>query len=299
MASLLYDSIFNKILPLGESIILSPAHGAGSVCGSKISERTWTTIGLEKQFNPLCQVKSEGDFIDLHARMLDRPPYFRKMEVLNLAGPPLIGRLPHLTPLSPQHFGEMIPTAQVVDSRDQVSFGGGHIPGSLSMWDAVLSGFAGWFLDYDNPILFVCDPEITEDIVRKMLRMGFDNLAGYLRGGMVSWVVSNQPIERISLVTAEQLCESMKKGEDQFLLDIRAEDEFAGQGLKNAEHIHLTQLLDNLDLVPKNKPVIPLCRSGNRSMLAASILKQQGWRDVKLLTGGLSAWRVNKCDFDL
>ena len=299
MAGLLYESIFNKILPLGESIILCPAHGAGSVCGSKISERTWTTIGLEKQSNPLCQAESLDDFIDLHARMLERPPYFRKMEVLNLEGPPLIGRLPDLSPLSPQEFGKMMPKAQVVDTRDQVSFSGGHIPGSLSMWENVLPGYAGWFLDYKKPILFVCDPGAAHDIARTMLRMGFDNLVGYLRAGMISWVVSGRPIDRMSLVTAEELCESMKAGVDQFLIDIRAENEFNGEGLKKAKHIHLTQLLDNLDLIPTDKPVIPLCRSGNRSMLAASILRQQGWRDVKLLTGGLSAWRVNKCGFDL
>lgn len=299
MANLLYDSIFNKILPLGDSIILCPAHGAGSVCGSKISERNWTTIGLEKKFNPLCQVKSEGDFVDLHARMLDRPPYFRKMEVLNLAGPPVIGRLPDLTPLSPKDFAEMIPTAQVVDTRDQVSFGGGHVTGSLSMWDTVLPGFAGWFLEYDKPIIFVCDPETTDDIGRKMLRMGFDHLVGYLRGGMLSWVVSGRPIERIPLVTADELCESMKVGKDQFILDVRAEDEFKGKGLKSAEHIHLTQILESLDKIPKDKSVIPLCRSGNRSMLAASLLKQRGWEDVKLLTGGLAAWRANECELDL
>lgn len=72
MAGLLYDSIFNKILPLGDDVLLCPAHGAGSVCGSKIAERTWTTIGMERKYNPLCLVKSEKEFFELHGKMLDR-----------------------------------------------------------------------------------------------------------------------------------------------------------------------------------------------------------------------------------
>jgi hydroxyacylglutathione hydrolase len=91
----------------------------------------------------------------------------------------------------------------------------------------------------------------------------------------------------------------MIHGKDLFLLDVRSEDELSGEGLKHANHIPLTNILENLDQIPKDKPVIPLCRSGNRSMLAASILQQKGWNDLKLLTGGLAAWRLNQCDFDL
>ena len=299
MAGLLYDSIFNKILSLGDSIILCPAHGAGSVCGSKIAERTWTTIGMERQFNPLCQAKSEKSFIDLHAQMLERPPYFRKMEVLNLSGPSASQQLPNFKPLSSKEFGKILPQAQVVDTRNQVAFGGGHIPGSLSMWDHVLPSFAGWFLDYEKPILFVCDPQNSEGIIRKMYRVGFDNLFGYLREGMLTWAVSGNPLEKIPLVTAFELCEMVKGEHIPFLLDVRSEDEFNGKGLKHAKHIHLTDILENLDEIPKDRNVIPLCRSGNRSMLAASILKQKGWKDVELLTGGLSAWRNVGCGFDL
>ncbi len=299
MALLLYDSIFNKILPLGDSIILCPAHGAGSVCGSTIAERTWTTIGMERQFNPVCQAKSEREFIELHAQILDRPPYFRKMEALNLSGPPASTRLTNLKPLSADDFGRILPQAQVVDTRDQVAFGCGHILSSLSMWDHVLTDFAGWFLDYEKPILFVCDPDKTQEIARKMFRIGFDNLAGFLREGILSWAVSGNPIEKIPLVTAFELCGLMKRGQIPFLLDVRAKDEFKGEGLKHAKHIHLTEMMERLDEVSKDQWVVPLCTRGNRSMLAASILKQKGWKDVKLLTGGLAAWRAYDCGIDL
>lgn len=185
MAGPLYDSIFNKILPLGDDVLLCPVHGAGSVCGSKIAERKWTTIGMERKYNPLCQVKSEKEFFDLHAKMLDRPPYFLKMEELNLAGAPVLGRLPVLKPFNPKAFEKEMKKAQLVDTRDQLAFGSGYIHGSLSTSLPILPSFAGWFLSYDEPILFVCDPDDTDEIVRTMIRMGFDQLSGYFRVGCV------------------------------------------------------------------------------------------------------------------
>jgi hydroxyacylglutathione hydrolase len=299
MAGMLYDSIFNKILPLGDDVLLCPAHGAGSVCGSKIAERTWTTIGMERKSNPLCKAKSEQEFLELHGKMLDRPPYFLNMEELNLAGPPILGTLPVLKPLNPKAFEKEMTKAQLVDTRDQFGFGGGHIPGSLSMYLPILPSFAGWFLSYDEPILFVCDPDDTEVIVRTMIRMGFDQLSGYLGKGILGWAVSGNIAEHIPLVTVSDFCSMMKKGGDQFVLDVRDDDEFKGEGLKHATHIHLTHLLEEIDEIPKGHPVFPLCRSGNRAMLAASLLKREGWKDINLLMGGLSAWRAYGCNFDL
>jgi len=299
MAGMLYDSIFNKILPLGDDVLLCPAHGAGSVCGSKIAERTWTTIGMERKSNPLCKVKSEQEFLELHGKMLDRPPYFLNMEELNLAGPPILGTLPVLEPLNPIAFEKEMTKAQLVDTRDQFGFGGGHIPGSLSMYLPILQSFAGWFLSYDKPILFVCDPDDTQVIVRTMIRMGFDQLSGYLGKGILGWAVSGNIAEHIPLVPVGDFCSMMKKGGDQFVLDVRDDDEFKGEGLKHATHIHLTHLLEEIDEIPKGHPVFPLCRSGNRAMLAASLLKREGWKDINLLMGGLSAWRAYGCNFDL
>jgi hydroxyacylglutathione hydrolase len=91
----------------------------------------------------------------------------------------------------------------------------------------------------------------------------------------------------------------MKKGGDQFVLDVRDDDEFTGEGLKHATHIHLPHLLKGLDEILRDQPVFPLCRSGNRAMLAVSVLKREGWNDVNFLMGGLSAWRAYACEFDL
>jgi len=154
-------------------------------------------------------------------------------------------------------------------------------------------------LSCDKPILFVCDPDDIEEIVRTMIRMGFDQLSGYLGKGLLGWAVSGNIAEHIPLVPVSDFCSMMKKGGDQFVLDVRDDDEFKGEGLKHATHIHLTHLLEEIDEIPKGHPVFPLCRSGNRAMLAASLLKREGWKDINLLMGGLSAWRAYGCNFDL
>ena len=299
MAGLLYESLFEKLLPLGDQVIVCPAHGAGSVCGSEIAERTWTTIGLERQFNPKLQVDDKHEFVAKFAKMLERPPYFRKMEKLNLEGAPVLGRLPDLTPLSPGALGERMEEAQVVDTRDQISFGGGHLRDSLCMWRDILASFAGWFFDYDQPLLFVTNGENNEGIVRTMVRLGFDNLGGYLTGGPVAWSKSGRALESIRMLSVDSFCQEIKTGGSRFLLDVRGEDELTGEGLRLAKRIHLTKLPDHLDDIPRDESVYIVCSSGFRSIIAASYLKRKGWQDLRVLIGGLEAWENFGCEFEL
>ncbi len=296
LAGQLYDSIFEKLLPLGEGVLLCPAHGAGSVCGSAISERTWTTIGLEKRINPALQVGSREEFIEKNASMLERPPYFRKMEKLNLAGPPVLGRLPMLQPLQPDAFEEAAKKGQVVDTRGEIAYGGAHLPGSLSIWEAGLPAYAGWYLDYDRPILIVTEAEDTRPIVRMLIRIGFDRLAGALKEGVLTWAKAGKPLETIGTLSARELCETIKEDTDALILDVRGEEEIKDDGLEHGLQIHATVLSRHLDRIPKDRPIILVCPSGLRSMFAASYLKKEGWRDLNVLIGGLEGWESFNCD---
>jgi len=136
LAGKLYDSIFNKILPLGDGIILCPAHGAGSVCGGNISERDESTLGLERLHNPVLHLTNRDEFIAHKVREHhERPPYFRQMERYNLEGAPLLRKLPIPTPLTPLEFKDVMEQgAVVVDARTPPAFGGAHIKGSYSIW---------------------------------------------------------------------------------------------------------------------------------------------------------------------
>lgn len=132
-----------------------------------------------------------------------------------------------------------------------------------------------------------------------MVRIGFDNLVGYLNGGVVGWARVGKPIDSINQPSVEELCELMKSKVDLFLLDVRGNEEIKDKGSKHGKNIHLTQLLENLDSVPKDRKVIPFCTSGYRSMIAASLLKKSGWENLVIPVGGLGAWRALKCDFEL
>jgi len=187
LAGALYDSIFNKILPLGDGVILCPAHGAGSVCGGKISARDESTIGIERTQNPVLQLKNREDFIEYKvSEHHERPPYFRQMEKYNLGGPPLLGRLPIPSPRTPIEFKEeMERGATVVDARTPSAFGGAHIKGSYSIWLEGLPAYAGWVLTYEKPILLVLEcSDHLDTAVRYLVRIGYDNIVGYLRGGV-------------------------------------------------------------------------------------------------------------------
>jgi hydroxyacylglutathione hydrolase len=292
MARMLYHSLFDKLLPLGDEVIVCPAHGSGSVCGSAIAERIWTTIGLERRLNPKLQHKSEAAFVDNVAETLERPPYFRRMERWNLEGAPILGALPVPKPLSPAAFEEKMASAVVLDTHDEVAFGGAHVPGALSIWQGILASFAGWYLSYDKPLLLVTPDADPMPAVRTLLRIGYDDLAGALSGGMLPWHMSGRESASIELVTAQALRQRMDEGAASWFLDVRSEEEIAAEGaLSGGHHVHLTQLPEQLDEIPRDQPIYVFCGSGLRSMVAASFLQREGREQLAVVLGGTRAWQ--------
>jgi hydroxyacylglutathione hydrolase len=296
MAGLLYDSIFGKILPLGDEIILCPAHGAGSVCGESIAERLWTTIGLERENNPRLQLKDKKEFIDaLLKSQPERPPYFTMMERLNLEGP-VPGVLPMPVPLSPRDFETMAQSSLVVDTRMELGFGAAHVPEALSIWMNGLASFAGWFLKYDKPILLVNETNDPEEATRILVRIGFDNIRGYLAGGMLNWHMSGNESESIRTIGVSKACCLLDSGEAIWILDVRSDGELKKDGrIPGSKHIHITQVPEHLSEIPEDKTIYIFCGSGLRSMIAASLLQQKGWKDLVVILGGMAGWKSTKC----
>jgi hydroxyacylglutathione hydrolase len=299
LAGMLYDSIFSKLLPLGDGVIVCPAHGAGSVCGSEIADRPWTTIGLERRLNPKLQHKNRDDFIPNVAKELERPPYFRQVERMNLEGPPILGTLPIPPPLSAREFAKRAEGAVVLDTRMELGFGAAHVPGALSIWLGGLAGFAGWFLPYDRPILVVNETNDSSETVQRLIRLGYDNLAGSLSGGMLAWHTAGLESGSIRTITVQELCRRLDEGERVHMLDVRSEHELEiGGRIPDAQHIHLTQLPGRLGDIPKDRAITVFCGSGMRSMIAASLLKREGFGDVRVALGGLSGWKSTKCPIE-
>jgi hydroxyacylglutathione hydrolase len=299
MTGLLYDSLFKRILPLGDGVLVCPAHGAGSVCGSGIADRFWTTVGLERKLNPRLQFTDRESFIENTGRMLSRAPYFRTMERLNVEGAPLLGALPSPKPLSAVDFAELAKDAWVVDTRMPLSYTAAHVPGAVALWEKELPTYAGWFLDYDRPILLVGDTTDLSSIVRYLIRLGFDRMEGFLTDGMLAWHRSGLESQSVDTVTVQQLCHRLDTDQDVWILDVRSAEEVAVNEIPGAYHIHIKEFPGRMSEVPTDRPVYIFCGSGVRSTIVASLLRRAGWNNLVVVLGGLSGWNSMSCPLPL
>ena len=292
MSEKMYHSLFDKILPLGDGTIVFPSHGAGSVCGGKISEREISTVGIERATNPMLKLTKEQFIATKVAERHQTPPYFKKMEVYNLEGPPLVGTSPTLSPLKPTEFDEKIKKgAYVVDVRAPVAFGGAHMKGSYSLPPSRLSN-AGWVLPYDKPILVVADSVEGADFAAKNLfRIGYDKIEGYLANGLESWYKESRPISKLSLVTVSDLNSLILAKKSIFILDVRRENEWNEGHIEGSTRIYLGKIEQEAGKLPRNIQIYVICKTGNRSSFGASILLRAGFEQVHNCLGGIDAWK--------
>ncbi|HNX39593.1 MAG TPA: MBL fold metallo-hydrolase [Methanothrix sp.] len=308
MAGRLFESIFERILPLGDDVILCPAHGSGSVCAEAIAERLWTTIGLERKHNPRLKASGKEDFVStLLASRPDRPPYFRRMERVNLEGRPPMSAATCPQPLDAKNFLSLVERedAQIIDLRQETAYSSAHIPGSQFIWLDGLAGFAGWFAGYDRPIVLVGGNRGDIEKAKVILqRMGFDSIPGYLAGGMLSWHMAAMKSESLKTVTVQEICRLLDGGgasgaaggSNAVILDVRSAGELEKDGrIMGAQHIHITEISARKGEVPRDRRVYIFCGSGLRSMVTASFLKAQGWTDLAVILGGMAGWRSRKC----
>jgi hydroxyacylglutathione hydrolase len=294
MAGQLYDTLFNKLLPLGDGVIVCPAHGPGSVCASDILERMWTTIGLERLNNPKLQVADRSEFISLTAKKLEYPPYFRQMEKINLEGSSFCEILP--VPLTMHEFTGLVQDAIVLDTRTELAFGASHVPNALSIWAGGLPSFAGWFLPYNKPILLVNESNDPDQVTRYLFRLGYSSIPGFLSGGMLAWHMAGRETSSIKTVAVQSLCSLLDQGDRSWILDVRSDAELEHAGVvTGAYHIHLTELISRMNEVPRDRAVYIFCGSGLRSMVAASLLKREGWQNLVVVLGGLAGWKSVSC----
>ncbi|OPY33179.1 MAG: molybdopterin biosynthesis protein MoeB [Methanomassiliicoccales archaeon PtaU1.Bin124] len=292
-ASDLFDSINNKILPLGPQTIICPAHGAGSVCATQIVEREESTLGIEAMSNPMLRL-SRPDFISKKlGESLEISPIFRSMEVWNLEGAKVLGRLPSPQPLSPKEIKHaMVKGAFLLDVRQPYSFAGAHIPGATNLYVDFLPVYSGYVITPDRPIALIAEGHCQlEQAVRYLVRQGYDSFAGYLRVGMDLWSKQGNEIATMDMVTAKDLMAMIKRGDDIIILDVRDKRETAKGGIDEAKILHLGEIQSRLAEVPKNKMIVTYCGSGFRGSCAASLLLRNGYSKVANLHGGYAAWQ--------
>lgn len=295
LAENLYHSLFDKILPLGDQTIMCPAHGAGSVCGGDINEREHTTLGLERMQNPDLQITDKEKFIKMKLNENHYyAPYFRKMEEYNLEGPPLLKDVPRFKPLLTTEFLKEIEKESIIlDTRDPASFGATHIEGSYNIWLEGLASYAGWVIPYEKPVLLVVkDFANLNEVHKHLLRTGYDNIVGYLVGGIVAWYSNNLPVSSNGLLTARGLKEKLDAGEDLVVLDVRSQDERENGYIEGSRHIYIGELRKRYNDLPKDKKIVTICGNGSRASLGSSILLMNGFPEVYTVLGSMKAWNT-------
>jgi len=289
----LYRSLHQKLMTLGDGVIVHPAHGAGSVCGGDISERAFSTMGLEKLQNPLLRLDEEEFVKDRMEQKLDRPPYFRRMEEMNVHRHQAMSGLPAPSPLAPKELKAALDKGgRLLDLRMPNSVSGAYIKGATSIWLDGLAAYVGWLMPYDAPIyLVVEDPLQVERAVRILVRMGYDNIAGYLRGGMSQWLREGQPYETLPTLNVHQTRDLVRQGKA-VILDPRPGHEWEEVRVPGAKHVFVGELQSRLSEVPKVTKVACMCSAGFRGSMAAVMLRNLGYENVLNVLGGIGAWKA-------
>jgi rhodanese-related sulfurtransferase len=304
LAKMLYDSITNKLVKLPDATLVYPAHGAGSMCGKSLSKETVSTIGEQKKFNYALQPMSLEAFKKIvTADQPEAPDYFVHDAILNRKERASLGAAMEKT-LKPLSLDEVLALgktgAQLLDVRDGIDFEGGHLKGTLNI---ALSGkyatWAGSMLAQDRPIVVIAEEGGEEEAVMRLGRIGFDNVAGYLAGGMKALAARDDLVERTERITAPALAEWLAgkrpdAGVPPIVVDVRSESEHAGGHIAGSLNIPLTHLDERISEIPAGRPVAVHCEGGYRSAIAASLLQKLGRRDVHDIVGGYKAWLATK-----
>jgi len=298
LAHQLYQSVFERLPAVPDITEIFPSHGAGSLCGKAISSRRSSTVGFERRFNPVLGRKPESQWIsELMADMPLAPPYFRRMKRVNQEGPAILGpELPGQRRWSAREVRDRVcDQCLVLDVRSKEAFAAAHIPNAINIpLGPQLPTWAGWVLPYDRPIQLIVDSAAqVPEVVTNLIRVGFDDIQGYVQGGMEGWETSGYPLGRLDTLSVHHLNDQLKQGSDRVtVLDVRTEKEWNGGHIDGAIHIHGGRLQERLPDVPRDKPVAVICGSGYRASIAASFLKREGYADVSNVIGGMSAWKA-------
>lgn len=284
----MFDSL-KKFKSLPDHLQVWPAHGAGSACGKALGAVPSSTVGYEKLSNWAMKIYDEETFIQALLEGQPEPPkYFAMMKKLNKIGPNVLGSVPHPARISVAKFKDSIQNNyQIVDTRDKLSFAGGHIPGSLNIQDNnAFSTWAGWMLDYDKPIILIARERRVDALNRALIRIGIDNLEGYI-SDIDKLESSGMNLEILNQISVNELSQDIAKYK---LVDVRSYTEYNISHIPESVNIHAGQLEKNLERISEQDNLVVYCASGDRSAIGASYLLKLGYRNVSNLSGGINAW---------
>lgn len=299
LVSQLFDSIRERLIPLDDDIIVYPGHGAGSACGKKIGDSPSTTIGQEKRFNYAFQIANRAEFsTEIMAGMPPAPTYYPILKQVNKTGATLLRDIPHGHPLTADEVvTRMEDGALIIDARAPEAFGGAHIPGAFfAGLGPNFTAWMGWLAPFDSDIILVLEHDDQFDDARTELRrIGLDRVAGYLQGGLASWVASGREIATLPQITVNELHERLKNDSNLRVMDVRSNDEWDSGHIANAEHQYAGEIVGRAghpNGIDATGELALICGSGYRSSVAASVLQRAGHSNLLNVIGGMTAWQA-------
>ena len=295
LGALLYDSLRSKLLPLPDASLVYPAHGAGSLCGRAISKETVSTIGEQRRLNYALQPMSKKAFIELvTADQPEAPAYFTYDAVLNSKERPTLEEALErkLKPLTLDAvLALQADGAQILDTRDPEEFGAAHLRGSINIGlGGQYATWAGTVLDRAHLIVIIAAPGRENESAVRLGRIGFDHLAGYLQNGLQSLEARPELVSFIERLSAQFAADVLATSEPPLAVDVRTPREREQKHIGGSLSIPLNHLAENLQTLPKDRPLLVYCAGGYRSSMAASILKRSGFDSVCEIAGGIAAW---------
>ncbi len=305
LAGLLYDSLYNKILPLSDDITVYPAHGAGSACGKNMMKETVDSLGNQKKTNYALNQPNKEAFIDAVLDGLTAPPaYFGMNVAMNKNGYDNFDEVlkTGLTALSPQEFEDAAEStgALILDTRNSGDFAKMFVPNSINI--GLKGDFAPWvgalIVDVKQPILLVTDQGTEEEAVTRLSRVGFDNVLGYLHGGIDNWKFSGRETDEVNRITADEFQQRLQSGDK--IIDVRKETEYEAEHVEDAFSKPLAYINTWSKDLDTDEHFYLHCAGGYRSMIAASILQSRGFRNFTEIEGGFGAiakTEIPKTDF--
>lgn len=299
LAEMLYHSL-HKLRQLPDSTLVYPAHGAGSMCGKSLSKETVSTMGEQKKFNYALQPMELDEFRQLvTSDQPEAPDYFVYDAIKNRQERPdlAVTLQSSLKALSVADVVQMREQgAQLVDVREAIDYEGAHLVGAINI--GLKGKYATWcgsILSHDRPIIVIADAGSEEEAVIRLGRIGFDNVAGYLRAGMAALESHPDLLRVIDRITAQALSDQLiHQSPPPFVLDIRSDKEWQAGHLAGSHNIPLTHLRERMAEVPTDRPVVVHCEGGYRSAIGTSLLAEAGRTNVHDLVGGIKAWMASK-----
>lgn len=299
LAGDMYESLFHRILTLSDSLLVYPGHGAGSLCGKSIGAMRSTTLGFERRFNPALAPRPKEAFVEFAVNDLpEQPGNHRRIKAMNRIGPEPVGKVEEQPLTIRQVDPHLQQGAVLLDTRPKKAYSAAHIPGSIHLEaDSRLGNRIGFMFSSERPVILLLD-ELSQyrEIVNNLLRVGYDNILGYLAESLETWEELGLPlasgdIQDIEPLELHRLLQTVSDGESPLVLDVREPWEFRRGHVPGARLIPLGQLAERIGELEPERPVAVICATGNRSQSAAALLGQKGFQKVFNVLGGTSAWK--------